>query len=172
MAGITPDIVTFGKPIAAGYPMGLVVTRKEIAEKFERHSEFFSTTGGNPVACVAANMVLQVIEDEELILNADRIGNLISDGIRKLSERHPVIGDVRGSGLFIGVELIKDTETLEPAALEAKSITEALRNEGVLIGVDGIHSNVLKIRPPMVINESNANFLLQTFQQVLENARR
>lgn len=168
MAGVTPDIVTFGKPIAAGYPMGLVVTRKEIAEKFERHSEFFSTTGGNPVACAAANMVLQVIEDEELMHNADSIGNLLLDGIRKLAERYPIIGDVRGSGLFIGVELIKDTETLEPAALEAKSITDALRNEGVLIGVDGIHSNVLKIRPPMVINESNANFLLQTLQKVLE----
>ena len=168
MAGVTPDIVTFGKPIAAGYPMGLVVTRKEIAEKFERYSEFFSTTGGNPVACAAANMVLQVIEDEELMHNADSIGNLLLDGIRKLAERYPIIGDVRGSGLFIGVELIKDTETLEPAALEAKSITDALRNEGVLIGVDGIHSNVLKIRPPMVINESNANFLLQTLQKVLE----
>jgi len=168
MAGITPDIVTFGKPIAAGYPMGLVVTRKEIAEKFERHSEFFSTTGGNPVACAAANMVLQVIKDEELMRNADSIGKLLVDGIRELADRYPIIGDVRGSGLFIGVELIKDTETLEPAALEAKSITEALRNEGVLIGVDGTHSNVLKIRPPMVINESNAKFLLQTFQQVLE----
>ncbi len=170
IAGVTPDIVTFGKPIAAGYPMGLVVTRKEIAEKFERHSEFFSTTGGNPVACAAANMVLQVIKDEALMHNADSIGKLLCDGIRELADRYPIIGDVRGSGLFIGVELIKDTETLEPAALEARSITDALRNEGVLIGVDGIHSNVLKIRPPMVINESNANFLLQTFQQVLENA--
>ena len=168
MAGITPDIVTFGKPIAAGYPMGLVVTRKEIAEKFERHSEFFSTTGGNPVACAAANMVLQVIKDEELMRNADSIGKLLVDGIRELADRYPIIGDVRGSGLFIGVELVKDVETLEPAALEAKSITDALKDEGVLIGVDGTHSNVLKIRPPMVINESNAKFLLQTFQQVLE----
>ena len=168
MAGITPDIVTFGKPIAAGYPMGLVVTRKEIAEKFERHSEFFSTTGGNPVACAAANMVLQVIKDEELMRNADSIGKLLVDGIRELADRYPIIGDVRGSGLFIGVELVKDVETLEPAALEAKSIMDALKDEGVLIGVDGTHSNVLKIRPPMVINESNAKFLLQTFQQVLE----
>ncbi|MBT7109303.1 MAG: aminotransferase class III-fold pyridoxal phosphate-dependent enzyme, partial [Proteobacteria bacterium] len=168
IAGVTPDIVTFGKPIAAGYPMGLVVTRKEIAEKFERHSEFFSTTGGNPVACAAANMVLQVIKDEELMRNADSIGKLLVDGIRELADRYPIIGDVRGSGLFIGVELVKDVETLEPAALEAKSITDALKDEGVLIGVDGTHSNVLKIRPPMVINESNAKFLLQTFQQVLE----
>ena len=113
-------------------------------------------------------MVLQVIEDEALIYNADSIGKLILNGIRELADHYPIIGDVRGSGLFIGVELIKDAETLEPAALEAKSITDTLRNEGVLIGVDGIHSNVLKIRPPMVINESNANFLLQTFQQVLE----
>ncbi|MBT4107770.1 MAG: aminotransferase class III-fold pyridoxal phosphate-dependent enzyme, partial [Proteobacteria bacterium] len=96
------------------------------------------------------------------------IGKLLVDGIRELADRYPIIGDVRGSGLFIGVELVKDVETLEPAALEAKSITDALKDEGVLIGVDGTHSNVLKIRPPMVINESNAKFLLQTFQQVLE----
>jgi 4-aminobutyrate aminotransferase-like enzyme/Ser/Thr protein kinase RdoA (MazF antagonist) len=168
IAGVTPDIVTFGKPIAAGYPMGLVVTRKEIAEKFQRNSEFFSSTGGNPVACAAANAVLQVMEDEELMLNANHLGKLLSDGIRELAGRHPMIGDVRGSGLFIGVELIKDSETLEPAATEAKSIANTLKNEGVLIGVDGIHSNVLKIRPPMVINEHNAKFLLQKLQQVLE----
>jgi hypothetical protein len=168
IAGVTPDIVTFGKPIAAGYPMGLVVTRKEIAEKFQRNSEFFSSTGGNPVACAAANAVLQVMEDEELMLNANHLGKLLSDGIRELAGRHPMIGDVRGSGLFIGVELIKDSETLEPAATEAKSIANTLKNEGVLIGVDGIHSNVLKIRPPMVINEHNAKFLLEKLQQVLE----
>jgi 4-aminobutyrate aminotransferase-like enzyme/Ser/Thr protein kinase RdoA (MazF antagonist) len=168
IAGVTPDIVTFGKPIAGGYPMGLVVTRSEIAEKFERDCEFFSTTGGNPVACAAADAVLQVMQDEALMLNADRIGKMLSDGIRELADQQPIIGDVRGSGLFIGVELIKDPETLAPAATEAKSIANALKNEGVLIGVDGIYSNVLKIRPPMVFNEHNAKFLLEKLHHVLK----
>ena len=171
ISGVTPDIVTFGKPIAGGYPMGLVVTRKEIAEKFERDGAFFSTTGGNPVACAAAIAVLQVMQDEKLMLNAERIGNLLSDGIRELAVEYPLIGDVRGSGLFIGVELVKDPATLAPASTEAKVIANKLKTEGVLVGVDGIHSNVLKIRPPMVINQHNADFLLEKLQRALSANR-
>ena len=167
ISGVIPDIVTFGKPIAGGYPMGLVVTRREIAEKFERDCEFFSTTGGNPVACAAAKAVLQVMEDEELMSNAERIGSLLSDGIRELAARYSLIGDVRGSGLFVGVEMIKDSETLAPATQEASAVANKLKTEGVLIGIDGTHSNVLKIRPPMVINEHNANFLLEKLGQTL-----
>ncbi len=167
LAGVDPDIVTFGKPIAGGYPMGLVVTRKEIAEKFERSCEFFSTTGGNPVACAAALAVLQVMQDEELMENAERMGNLLSNGVKQLAQQNPIIGDVRGSGLFIGVELVRDQDTLEPAAEQATAIANALKQEGVLIGVDGIYSNVLKIRPPMVINQHNIEYLLERLQNVV-----
>ncbi len=167
LAGVVPDIVTFGKPIAGGYPMGLVVTRKEIAEKFEHCCDFFSTTGGNPVACAAASAVLQVMQDEELMENAERIGNLLSNGVKQLAKQYPIVGDVRGSGLFIGVELVRDQDTLEPAAEEATAIANALKQEGVLIGVDGIYSNVLKIRPPMIINQTNTEYLLERLQNVL-----
>lgn len=157
---VVPDIVTFGKPIAGGYPMGLVVTRREIAEKFERHGEFFSTTGRNPVACAAASAMLTVIENEELMSNARLMGEKIRMGLTKLAKQCPSIGDIRGSGLFIGVELVLSQVTRAPAAKLAGETVNKLRHRGVLIGVDGVHNNVLKIRPPMVFDESHVDLLL------------
>jgi 4-aminobutyrate aminotransferase-like enzyme len=164
--GVVPDIVTFGKPIAGGYPMGLVVTSRAITECFEQHTEFFSTTGGNPVACAAALAVLDVIETEDLINNALHVGNHLISGIRKLSRRHDLIGDVRGSGLFIGVELVRDRETLEAAPDETRIVVNALRGQGVLVGIDGPLHNVIKIRPPMVFNAEHANHLLRCLDSV------
>ncbi len=164
---VIPDIVTFGKPIAGGYPMGLVVTTREIADQFEQTTEFFSTTGGNPVACAAAMAMLDVIEDESLMENAHRIGAGIMSGIQSLSDRFPIIGDVRGSGFFIGVELVKDKQTLEPASYETKQVMNILRNNGVLVGMDGIHENVLKIRPPMVFAEHHVEILLHELENAL-----
>ncbi|NKB76201.1 MAG: aminotransferase class III-fold pyridoxal phosphate-dependent enzyme [Gammaproteobacteria bacterium] len=164
---VVPDIVTFGKPIAGGYPMGLVVTRREIADKFEKHGEFFSTTGGNPVACAAALAILRVMKNEKLMANADTMGEKIKYGLSSLAQKYPLIGDVRGSGLFIGVELVLDRMTLVPATDRAREIANQLRQRGVLIGVDGVHQNVLKIRPPMVFNESHVDFLLTELERAL-----
>ena len=169
---VIPDIVTCGKPIAGGYPMGLVVTRREIAEKFEQQCAFFSTTGGNPVACAAAMAMLDVIEQEDLMANAERVGQNLMDEIRNLATRYPLIGDVRGSGLFIGVELVKDQVTLEPAPNEASRITNSLRNNGVLIGTDGIHHNVLKIRPPLVFNDDHGEILLETLESAFNQIQK
>lgn len=163
----TPDIVTLGKPIAGGYPMGLVITRKEVAEAFSDQGDFFSTTGGNPVACVAALTMLQIVKQENLMQNADKVGTELANGIRSLSEKFSIIGDVRGSGLFIGVEIICGDGDIAPSALHTKDIVNGLRGRGILIGSDGKHNNVLKIRPPMVFNESNTDFFLQTFDNVL-----
>lgn len=165
---VIPDIVTFGKPIAGGYPMGLVVTTRAIAEKFEQSCDFFSTTGGNPVACAAALAMLQVIEDEKLMQNADITGGLLMSGIKELATRYPLIGDVRGSGLFIGVELVKDQQTLEPAIDETKKVMNYLRNNNVLIGQDSLLGNVLKIRPPMVFNKDHASILLNVLEQAIQ----
>lgn len=164
---VIPDIVTFGKPIAGGYPMGLVVTTRDIADKFEQSTEFFSTTGGNPVACAAANAMLDVIENEDLLNNAIGMGEEITKGIKQLAEKFPIIGDVRGSGLFIGVELVRNPNTLEPAPEEASKLLNILRDERVLIGKDGIHKNVLKIRPPMVFNSSHVKILLKKLEIAL-----
>ena len=165
---VTPDIVTFGKPIAGGYPMGLVVTRGEIARAFEAQEDFFSTTGGNPVACAAALEMLRVIEEEGLLSNARRAGDELMAGLRRLGKRYPLVGDIRGSGLFIGVEMVKDPDTLEPAPSEAGRIVNALRHHGILIGKDGVYGNVLKIRPPMVFQNQHVELFLRKMESVLE----
>ena len=165
---VIPDIVTFGKPIAGGYPMGLVVTRKEIAQKFEQDGDFFSTTGGNPVACAAALAMLDVLRTEGLINNAQTVGQYMSSCLRDLSKDYPTIGDIRGSGLFVGVEIITDTKTCSPDGKLATRIVNRLAHSGVLIGLDGIYHNVLKIRPPMIFKKDHVDLLIDRFRNVLE----
>ena len=155
--GVVPDIVTFGKPIGNGHPMGLVVTTRAVADRFSEQHEFFSTTAGNPVSCAAALAVLDVIEREFLKENALRIGTLLGNEIRELGSRYPMIGDVRGGGLFIGVELVRNRETLEPATSETRTLVNLMREDGVLIGVEGAYDNVLKIRPPLVLARRTSN---------------
>lgn len=166
---VIPDIVTFGKPIAGGYPMGLVITRREIARYFQQQADFFSTTGGNPVACAAALAMLDVIDKQNLIENADRIGTQLQTELIELGNRFAIIGDVRGSGLFIGVELVIDRASKAPATQETRVIVNALRNAGVLVGIDGLFSNVIKIRPPMVFNEDHVQVLINALETVLSN---
>jgi 4-aminobutyrate aminotransferase-like enzyme/Ser/Thr protein kinase RdoA (MazF antagonist) len=166
--GVVPDIVTFGKPIANGYPMGLVVTTRAIADRFDEHAEYFSTTGGNPVACASALAVLDVLQDEDLVVRAERVGERIMEGLRQLADQHTLIGDVRGSGLFIGVELVEDRATLEPSAAGARAVADTLRDHNVLVGIDGAYDNVIKIRPPMVFSDEHAGRLLQSLDKALE----
>ncbi|MEK7667493.1 MAG: aminotransferase class III-fold pyridoxal phosphate-dependent enzyme, partial [Gemmatimonadota bacterium] len=165
--GVVPDIVVLGKPIGNGFPLAAVVTTPEIAASFDNGMEFFSTFGGNPVACAAGLAVLDVIEEERLQERALRVGNHLLAGLRALMGRHAVIGDVRGSGLFLGVELVRDRVTLEPAAEEAAYVVNRLRECGVLTGTDGPHHNVLKLRPPLVFSEQDADLLVATLDEVL-----
>ena len=149
--GAVPDIVVLGKPIANGFPLGAVVTTAQVAAAFDNGMEFFSTFGGNPVACAAGLAVLDVLEQEQLQENARRVGATLAGGLRELQSRHPLVGDVRGAGLFLGVELVRDRTTLEPAAAEAAYVADRLRERGVLTGTDGPFHNVLKLRPPLVL---------------------
>jgi len=165
---VVPDIVVLGKPIGNGFPLAAVVTTPEIAASFDNGMEFFSTFGGNPVACAAGLAVLEVMRDEQLQANALRVGARILDGLRGLLARHQIIGDVRGSGLFLGVELVRDRVTLEPAAAEAAYVVNRLRERGILTGTDGPHHNVIKIRPPLVFSEDDANLFLATLDDVLQ----
>jgi 4-aminobutyrate aminotransferase-like enzyme len=130
-------------------------------------TELFSTFGGNPVACAAALAVLAVIEDENLVRNAAEAGSYLREGLAKLADCHALIGDVRGEGLLLGVELVEDQETLEPAADRARAVAEAMRERGVLLGATGPAGNVLKIRPPLVFRREHADLLLQTLDDVL-----
>ena len=157
--GVVPDIVVLGKPIGNGHPIGAVVTTPAIAASFDTGMEFFSTFGGNTVSCAVGLAVLDVVEEEQLQAHAARVGAHLLERLRPLLERPSLAGDVRGSGLFIGVELVRDRETLEPATEEASEIVNRLRDDGILIGTDGPHHNVLKIRPPMPFTIEDADQL-------------
>ena len=165
--GVVPDIVVLGKPIGNGFPLAAVVTTEPVASSFDNGMEFFSTFGGNPVACAAGLAVLDVMEGERLQERAWRVGNHFIAELRRLAGRYPIIGDVRGSGLFLGLELVHDRRTLEPAAAEAAYIVERLRENGVLAGTDGPFHNVIKIRPPLCFSEADADLFVTTLDSVL-----
>ncbi|MCC7054473.1 MAG: aminotransferase class III-fold pyridoxal phosphate-dependent enzyme [Gemmatimonadaceae bacterium] len=165
--GVTPDIVVLGKPIANGYPMGAVITTRAIAARFDNGMEFFSTFGGSTAACVAGLATLQETRDRQLQANARQVGAHLRASLAALMPEFPLIGDVRGSGLFLGVELVRDRGTLEPAASEASFVVHRMRERGVLVGTDGPHHNVIKIRGPMVLTRADADHIVSAMRQGL-----
>ncbi len=165
--GVVPDIVTLGKPIGNGHPLAAVVTTRAIAEAFANGMEYFNTYGGNPVSCAIGEAVLDVIEEERLQERAARVGNVLESGLRKLQSRFPLIGDVRGAGLFLGFELVRDPDTREPDARAAAYVANRFRDLGILASTDGPDDNVLKIKPPLVISESEANRYVETLERVM-----
>ena len=165
--GAVPDVVTLGKPIGNGHPLSAVVTSREIADTFANGMEYFNTFGGNPVSCAVGLAVLDVIEEEGLQENARAVGDHLLARLRGLAARHALIGDVRGHGLFLGIELVRDRDTLEPATEEATATIEAMRDRGVLLSTEGPHHNVIKIKPPMVWTVDHADILVDTLDEVL-----
>ncbi|UCH82583.1 MAG: aminotransferase class III-fold pyridoxal phosphate-dependent enzyme, partial [Candidatus Latescibacterota bacterium] len=164
---VVPDIVVLGKPMGNGHPMGAVITTREIAASFDTGMEFFSTFGGNPVSCAIGMAVLDVIRDERLRQHALVTGTRFRDGLRALMDDHTMIGDVRGAGLFIGVELVRDRETLEPATEEADKLINRLKSRGILLSTDGPYHNVLKIKPPMVITNDDVDMVVRALDDEL-----
>ncbi|MCZ6598064.1 MAG: aminotransferase class III-fold pyridoxal phosphate-dependent enzyme [Planctomycetota bacterium] len=164
---VVPDVVTLGKPIGNGHPLGAVVTTPEIAASFASGMEYFNTCGGNPVSCAVGLAVLDVIRDEGLQENARVVGARLLEGLEELRSRHPIVGDVRGAGLFLGVELVRDRATLEPAPAEAAYVAERMKERGILIGVDGPLQNVLKIKPPLVFTAEDAERLVAELDRIL-----
>lgn len=165
--GVIPDIVTMGKPIGNGHPLAAVVTTPEIAASFANGMEYFNTFGGNPVSCAIGMAVLDVIEDEHLQSHAQAVGAHLTDGLRSLAKRHPFIGDVRGLGLFLGAEFVRDHETLAPAAEVAAYAINRMSECGILLSTDGPFHNVIKIKPPLVFTYADADFLIATMDRVL-----
>lgn len=165
--GFSPDIVTMGKPMGNGHPVAAVATSLDILTQFRKAFRYFNTFGGNPVSCAAANAVLDVLENEKLQDNARDVGEHVRAGLKRLAQRHPIIGDVRGSGLAIGAELVLDRNTRQPASKEASRVVNLLRDRGVLAGANGISYNVLKIRPPMPFATSDAGELLTALDDSL-----
>jgi hypothetical protein len=164
---VVPDIVVFGKPIGNGYPLGAVVTTAEIAASFNNGMEFFSTFGGSTVSCAVGAAVLEIVNRDGLQAHAREVGAHLLARLRVLATRHELIGDVRGSGLFLGVELVDNRATLEPAPHEAAEVVNRMREAGVLIGTDGPYHNVLKIRPPLPFGIEDADVLVECLDQAL-----
>lgn len=168
---VIPDIVVMGKPIGNGHPLAAVVVSREIADSFNNGMEYFNTFGGNPVSMVTGLAVLRVIEEEEMQQHALETGNYLIEGLQKLMSKHPIISDVRGYGLFIGAELVKDRKTMEPAVPEIDSIVEIVKSRGYLLSTDGPLHNVLKIKPPLPFDKQNADELLQLLDEALTTFR-
>ncbi len=167
MHGVTPDIVTMGKPVANGHPLGVVVTRREIMESFVSRTSFFSTFGGNNVSCAAGLAVLDVLEKEQLQASAQKVGEHLKAGLRGLMKKHGLIGDVRGMGLMIGVELVTDRKALTPATKETKRVLNLMRDHGVLVGYEGRHVNIVKVRPPMPFKIEHADQTVDAMDKAL-----
>ena len=167
--GLIPDIVTMGKPMGNGHPLAATVSRREIVEKFASRGRYFNTFGGNPVSCVAGLAVLDVLEQEGLQENARLVGEYLTAGLQALAEKHTAIGDIRGTGLFIAVELVKDRVSREPATAFADDVVNGLRDRGVLTGSIGPDANILKLRPPMVFSKENADYMLDILGETLAN---
>ena len=168
-ANVQPDIVTMGKSMGNGHPLSVVVTKKQIADKFNNGMEYFNSFGGNPVSCAVGKAVLNVIEDEKLQQNAHKVGEYLLKELKQLQGEFPLIGQVRGMGLFIGIELIKEKSKLIPAHAEAEKVVNEMMRKRILLSTDGPDHNVIKIKPPMVFSTENADELVLNLSEVLGN---
>jgi 4-aminobutyrate aminotransferase-like enzyme len=167
LQNVEPDIVVMGKPIGNGHPLAAVVVTEAIAEAFNNGLEYFNTFGGNPVSMATGLSVLNVIREEKLQQKALETGNYFMERLKILMTKYPVIGDVRGHGLFIGVEMVKDRDTKEPAVSEIDIVVEKMKERGILLSTDGPLHNVLKIKPPVVFCKENADEFVQNLDEVL-----
>jgi 4-aminobutyrate aminotransferase-like enzyme len=166
-SGVVPDIVTMGKPMGAGHPLAVVVTTPDIARAFARETDYFNTFGGNPVSAAVGKAVLEVVAQEGLLGKVKQSGEYLIAGLRNLATQHPLIGDVRGKGLFLAVELVRGRETREPAHEDAVRIVESMREQGVLTALIGRDRNALKFRPPLVFEPSHADIALAALDRAL-----
>ncbi|MBT4001869.1 MAG: aminotransferase class III-fold pyridoxal phosphate-dependent enzyme, partial [Chloroflexi bacterium] len=164
---VVPDIVTIGKPMGNGHPVAAVVTTPEIARSFNNGMEYFNSFGGNPVSMAVAHAVMDVIEEEGLLARAERVGQYLQEGFNALASEHQEIGDVRGLGMFMGVELVEDRETRKPATQLAGKVIEKVLEDRILLSVEGPGHNVLKIKPPLQFSEVDADLLLGSVNRAL-----
>lgn len=167
---VIPDIVTVGKPMGNGHPIAAVVTTREVADRFKL--PYFNTYGGNPVSCAIALAVMDVIEKENLVSHAALVGSYLMDRLDALKGKHSIVGDVRGRGLFVGLELVKDRSTRQPATAEAAYVLYRLRHDGVLLSRDGPNENVLKFKPPMSISCADIDAVIAKLDAVFTDIER
>ncbi|MGI9284200.1 MAG: aspartate aminotransferase family protein [Pseudomonadales bacterium] len=164
---VIPDIVFTGKPFGGGYPVAAVFTTRAIADLWAKSDVYFNTFGGNPVAAAAAKAVIRYAKERDMLNHVKTVGDYLVRSLEKLAQKHPVIGNIQGLGLFIGVDLVKDRTTREPAAELARLIPDAMKAEGVLIGLTGRYGNCLKFRPPLVFSQADVDITMKAFDKVL-----
>jgi 4-aminobutyrate aminotransferase-like enzyme len=164
--------VTLGKPMGNGHPVAALITRRELTERFAETTEWFSTFGGNPVACAAALAVLDVIEDEQLIARAARVGPALRTALTEVQRSHDAIGDVRGIGMLTGVDLVRDPKTKEPDPELTDAVANGMRARGVLVGTTGRAGNVLKVRPPLVFGDEHIVLVAEALDATLQGLGR
>jgi 4-aminobutyrate aminotransferase-like enzyme len=164
--GVVPDIVTIGKPIGNGHPLAAVVCTREVADAFANGMEYFNTFGGNPVSCAIGVEVLRVVREEKLQKNALELGEYLKAELRKMQKEFQVIGDVRGQGLFLGIELAD--HDLHPQTEKAAYLANRMKELGILMSTDGRDVNVMKIKPPMVFSRQDADLLLESLRRVFQ----
>jgi 4-aminobutyrate aminotransferase-like enzyme len=165
--GVVPDIITVAKAMGNGHPLGAVITRRDIAERFANEGSMFSSAGGSPVSCRVGLTVLEIMADESLQENASVVGTHLKSRLEDLGERFELIGAVYGLGLYLGVELVLDRTTLEPATSVAARVCEALLTEGCIMQPTGDYKNVLKIKPPLCLTIESADFFADALERVL-----
>ncbi len=165
---VVPDLATLGKPMGNGHPVSAVVMRPEVCDEFGRKARYFNTFGGNAVSCAAAMAVLETIEDDDLMGNSRRVGEYLTEGIRRIADRFDSVGDVRGAGLFVGAEIVGDRASHAPDRHRGGRIVNAMREHGVLISVTGPAHNILKIRPPLVFSTENADRFLSVMDKAMK----
>ena len=167
--GVVPDIVTMGKPMGNGHPLAGVVARPELINGFTERNMYFNTFGGNPVSAAVGMAVLDVLEEERLVENALVVGEYTLAKLSRLKERHALIGDVRGAGMFFAVELVRDRFSKAPATAETRRLVNWMYEHGVLLSRIGVHDNILKIRPPMPFSRQHADLLVDTLDEALKS---
>jgi 4-aminobutyrate aminotransferase-like enzyme len=167
LGGVVPDIVTMGKPMGNGHPIAALVTTREIADAFDTGMKYFNTFGGNPVSCAVAGAVLDVIDDERLQANAAEVGAIFTARLEELGKRHHQIGDVRGEGLYLGIELVHDRTTKAPATALTTEVCERMRERGVIVYPNGDLGNVLKIKPPMIFARRDVDRFVTQLDETL-----
>jgi len=163
---VVPDIVTIGKPLGNGHPVAAVACTQKVADAFANGMEYFNTFGGNPVSCAIATEVIKTVKREKLQENALKVGGFLKTELKKLATEFPIIGDVRGQGLFLGIELVDSN--LNPLAAQTDYLANRMKDHGILMSTDGPDHNVLKIKPPLVFTKENAEEVIFYLKKILK----
>jgi 4-aminobutyrate aminotransferase-like enzyme len=169
-AGVVPDIVTMGKPMGDGHPLAVVATTPEIAAAFARETNYFNTFGGNPVSAAVGKAVLEIVTRDGLLTNVKASGDHLLAGLQALAGKHALIGDIRGKGLFVAVDLVTSRDSRKPAAAQCARVIEHMRESGVLVAAIGEDRNIIKIRPPLVFGAEHADICLTALDEALSSA--